>query len=113
MPRLSPGSIRSNLQMAVKKGANEFNHVDNIDHVDIMMLPIFVRTLLLGQDEKPFSNSMLNRKMVFRVMKSQSMTDKASFTLYYMIILTSAQRVPEPDPLPGIFFYTRPDPIQF
>ena len=43
MPRLSPGSIRSNLQMAVKKGANEFNHVDNIDHVDIMMLPIFVR----------------------------------------------------------------------
>ena len=25
----------------------------------------------------------------------------------------SAQRVPEPDPLPGIFFDTRPDPIQF
>ena len=27
--------------------------------------------------------------------------------------LTSAQRVPEPDPLPSIFFNTRPDPIQF
>ena len=26
---------------------------------------------------------------------------------------SSAQRVPEPDPLPGIFFDTRPDPIQF
>ena len=25
----------------------------------------------------------------------------------------SAQRVPEPDPLPGISFDTRPDPIQF
>ena len=25
----------------------------------------------------------------------------------------SAQRVPEPDPLPGIYFDTRPDPIQF
>ena len=27
--------------------------------------------------------------------------------------LDSAQRVPEPDPLPGISFDTRPDPIQF
>ena len=26
---------------------------------------------------------------------------------------SSAQRVPEPDPLPGISFDTRPDPIQF
>ena len=26
---------------------------------------------------------------------------------------TSAQRVPKPDPLPGISFDTRPDPIQF
>ena len=25
----------------------------------------------------------------------------------------SAQRVPEPDPLPGISFDTQPDPIQF
>ena len=25
----------------------------------------------------------------------------------------SAQRVPEPDPLPGISLHTRPDPIQF
>ena len=25
----------------------------------------------------------------------------------------SAQRVPEPDPLPGIYFDTRPDPVQF
>ena len=25
----------------------------------------------------------------------------------------SVQRVPEPDPLPGISFDTRPDPIQF
>ena len=28
-------------------------------------------------------------------------------------VMGSAQRVPEPDPLPGIFFDTRPDPIQF
>ena len=27
--------------------------------------------------------------------------------------IPSAQRVPEPDPLPGISFNTRPDPIQF
>ena len=27
--------------------------------------------------------------------------------------MPSAQRVPEPDPLPGISFDTRPDPIQF
>ena len=29
------------------------------------------------------------------------------------LLPTSAQWVPEPDPLPGIFFDTRPDPIQF
>jgi len=28
-------------------------------------------------------------------------------------VASSAQRVPEPDPLPGISFDTRPDPIQF
>ena len=28
-------------------------------------------------------------------------------------LLSSAQRVPEPDPLPGISFDTPPDPIQF
>ena len=28
-------------------------------------------------------------------------------------IIYSAQRVPEPDPIPGISFDTRPDPIQF
>ena len=33
--------------------------------------------------------------------------------LFYMLHPYSAQRVPEPDPLPGIFFDTRPDPIQF
>ena len=49
---------------------------------------IYIYPLLLGQDEKPFSKSMLNRKMVFRVTKSQSMKDKLSFILYYMIILT-------------------------
>ena len=27
--------------------------------------------------------------------------------------VTSVQRVPEPDPIPGISFATRPDPIQF
>ena len=43
--------------------------------------------LLLGQVEKPFSKSMLNRKMVFRVTKSQSMKDKISFIWYHMTIL--------------------------
>ena len=28
-------------------------------------------------------------------------------------VLYSVQRVPEPDPIPGISFDTRPDPIQF
>ena len=42
--------------------------------------------LLLAQVFYPFSKSMLNRKMVFRVTKSQSMKDKLSFILYYMII---------------------------
>ena len=30
-----------------------------------------------------------------------------------VVITISVQRVPEPDPLPGISFDTRPDPIQF
>ena len=51
------------------------------------------QSLLLGQVEKPFSKSMLNRKVVFRVTKSQSMKDKLSFILYYMIILTGGWRV--------------------
>ena len=45
------------------------------------------RALLLGQVEKPFSKSMLNRKIVLRVTKSQSMKDKISFIWYHMIIL--------------------------
>ena len=30
-----------------------------------------------------------------------------------LLAVISVQRVPEPDPLPGISFDTRPDPIQF
>ena len=30
-----------------------------------------------------------------------------------LFLMYSDQRVPEPDPLPGISFDTRPDPIQF
>ena len=48
---------------------------------------IYVYPLLLGQDEKPFSKSMLNRKMVFRVTKSKSKKDKISFIWCHMIIL--------------------------
>ena len=44
-------------------------------------------TLLLAQVFYPFSKSMLNRKMVFRVTKSQSMKDKISFIWYHMTIL--------------------------
>ena len=44
-------------------------------------------SLLLAQVFYPFSKSMLNRKMVFRVTKSQSMKDKISFIWYHMIIL--------------------------
>ena len=39
----------------------------------------FCPPLLLAQVFYPFSKSMLNRKMVFRVTKSQSMKDKISF----------------------------------
>ena len=45
--------------------------------------------LLLAQVYKPFSKSMLNRKMVFRVTKSQSMKDKLS-----CISTASVDRVP-------------------
>ena len=38
---------------------------------------------------------------------------KRFVTFVILIILVSAQRVPEADPLPGISFDTRPDPIQF
>ena len=34
-------------------------------------------------------------------------------TLFLTCLKISAQRVPEPDPLPGISIDTRPDPIQF
>ena len=57
----------------------------------------YVLSLLLAQVYKPFSKSMLNRKMVFRVTKSQSMKDKLSFILYYMIILTGGWRVAHRD----------------
>ena len=50
-------------------------------------LPLDADSLLLAQVFYPFSKSMLNRKMVFRVTKSQSMTDKISFIWYHMIIL--------------------------
>ena len=37
-----------------------------------------------------------------------------SYTPVKILVLgDSVQRVPEPDPLPGISFDTRPDPIQF
>ena len=48
-----------------------------------MQNPTAVRPRL----ENPFSKSMLNRKMVLRVTKSQSMKDKISFIWYHMIIL--------------------------
>ena len=38
------------------------------------------------------------------------------YLVYYALvvcILVSVQRVPEPDPIPGISFATQPDPIQF
>ena len=35
------------------------------------------------------------------------------FEVQDMAVIDSAQRVPEPDPIPGISFDTRPDPIQF
>ena len=53
----------------------------------VHFLYLTLSSLLLGQDEKPFSKSMLNRKMVFRVTKSQSMKDKISFIWYHMTIL--------------------------
>ena len=56
--------------------------------------------------------------------REESYTDDGQLTLrledYLFLLLypfdalgTSDQRVPEPDPLPGISFDTRPDPIQF
>ena len=33
--------------------------------------------------------------------------------LLHKLLISSAQRVPKPDPLPSISFATRPDPIQF
>ena len=38
---------------------------------------------------------------------------KVVIIVIVIILVISAQRVPEPDPLPGISFHTRPDPIQF
>ena len=38
---------------------------------------------------------------------------KIKFSSGRKLEVSSAQRVPEPDPLPGISFDTRPDPIQF
>ena len=35
------------------------------------------------------------------------------FEVQDMAVIDSAQRVPKPDPIPGISFDTRPDPIQF
>ena len=53
--------------------------------------PVYIKgkgiSLLLAQVFYPFSKSMLNRKMVFRVTKSKSMKDKISFIWCHMIIL--------------------------
>ena len=39
--------------------------------------------------------------------------DKTAYVWMGMLPLNSVQRVPEPDPIPGISFATRPDPIHF
>ena len=50
------GDMRTNYNKKIKGKNHLINH----------------HSLLLGQDNKPLSESMLNRKMVFRVTKSVS-----------------------------------------
>ena len=46
-----------------------------------------------------------------RYLEVEEVVKNGYFT--FRLTVSSAQRVPEPDPLPGISFDTRPDPIQF
>ena len=58
---------------------------------------------------------MITNKWIFcnnlNSLQLNAFFQKKNMTVVWLII--SAQRVPEPDSLPGISFDTRPDPIQF
>ena len=49
----------------------------------------------------------------FSHVEIQDLKDSLGLEILQLLYIASAQQVPEPDPLPGISFDTRPDPIQF
>ena len=63
--------------------------VDEKKNTTPTLFVVVIVTLLLAQVYKPFSKSMLNRKMVFRVTKSQRMKDKLSFILLLIFLFFS------------------------
>ena len=62
----------------------------------------------LHASSSPGPRDITKRRIVTLVMLVMVM-----LVMVMQALSSSAQRVPEPDPLPGISFDTRPDPIQF
>ena len=81
----------------------------------------FIKTKRIHYDEVTLFRLRIPRLLVLAGGTLQNLTNIYNFTnvtsTKFFLALSwhegSAQRVPEPDPLPGISFDTRPDPIQF
>ena len=64
--------------------------------------------------EYVFRKELINTEIMATVGNGEQRDQiPGSRTIVLKLVPGSAQRVPEPDPLPGISFDTRPDPIQF
>ena len=74
--------------------------------------PAFLPDLLLKPRPSQSYGRSANDVLSQQYSKNRLHQTKDDFVIYTNLGV-SAQRVPEPDPLPGISFDTRPDPIQF
>ena len=70
-------------------------------------------TFLVVERKCFFPLKRLTRNWDFNQIKLQFSVQHINWKSNKALLKCSAQRVPEPDPLPGISFDTRPDPIQF
>ena len=99
---------------------------DNVDIdncIEVANLGVAMNSKLIRETVHKFlinnMNELTRRKDLFKLPRSTFISLLESDDL---VLLTSkgnvvpgasVQRVPEPDPIPGISFATRPDPIQF
>ena len=66
-----------------------------------------------GKNGDPDSLLVVRRVQFVLSHVPATIKNKPAFDFLFIVFTISVQRVPEPDPIPGISFATRPDPIQF